>query len=147
MDKEKLRQSIKEIAELKDSEVDELIELFNRKVQSKNPKSEIELLIEAKNANSDPMLILPELGIKTHVYTLFIYNNILLNGNDTPENILSELKLSNDCDLLNTIGLMNFSTDWLQNPEEKIASLEEKGLKYIRQFAVYLINFFKELGI
>jgi hypothetical protein len=48
--------------------------------------------IEAKKANRDPMFILPQIGIATHVYPLFVYNNILMYGQDSPENILSEVK-------------------------------------------------------
>jgi len=132
-----------------DKEIDEFINLLYREIEnqkSKDKKSEIEVLVEAQKTNRDPMFILPQLGIETHVYTLFVYNNILMYNQDVPENILSELKLVNNPDLLDITGRMSCTTDWLENAEEQIASLEEKGLRYIRQYALDIINYLKNMG-
>jgi hypothetical protein len=132
-----------------DKEIDDLINLLYREIEnqkSKEKKSDIDLLLEAKKSNRDPMFILPQLGIQTHVYTLFVYNNILMYGQDEPENILAELKLVNNHDLLEITGKMDCSPDWLKNAEEQIAFLEGKGLKYIRHYALDIINFKKSMG-
>ena len=132
-----------------EKEIDDLMNLLYHEIESqktKEKKSDIELLIEAKKANRDPMFILPQLGIPTHVYTLFVYNNILMYAQDEPENILSELKLVNNPDLLEIIGEMGYSPDWLENAEKQIAFLEGKGLKYIRQYALDMINYLKSMG-
>ena len=132
-----------------DKEIDDLISLLYREIESRkniDKKSDLELLIEAKKTNRDPMFILPRLGIATHVYTEFVYNKILMHGQDEPEHILSELKLANNPDLLDITGRMRFSPDWLDNAEEQIASLEGKGLKYIRQYALDIINDLKSMG-
>ena len=132
-----------------EKEIDDLINLLYREIENqktKEKKSDIELLIEAKKSNRDPMFILPQLGIETHVYTLFVYNNILMFGQDEPENILSELKLVNNFDLLEITGKMKYSTDWLERAEKQIAFLEGKGLKYIRQYALDMINYLKSMG-
>ena len=100
-----------------DKEIDDLINLLYQEIGSqknKDKKSDLELLIEARESNRDPMFILPQLGIATHVYTLFVYNNILIHNQDEPENILSELKLANNPDLLDITGKMKFSPDWLK---------------------------------
>jgi len=132
-----------------DKEIDDLITLLEHEAENRkkeNPKSEIELLIEAKETNRDPMFILPQIGIKPHTYTLFVYNNILKNGKDSPENILSELKLANSDELLDITGRMHVSSEWLENTEETITSLEKKGLKYVRQYAADIINYLKGFG-
>jgi hypothetical protein len=132
-----------------DKEIDDLIKLLSYEVENKEketPKSELEILIDAKKTNRDPMFILPQIGIKTHVYTLFVYNNILMYGQDEPENILAELKLVNSDDFLDITGRMHSSPDWLDNAEEKISSLENRGLKYIRQYAMGMINYLKGMG-
>jgi hypothetical protein len=132
-----------------DNEVDELIKLLHneaRKQKDKSPKTELEILIDAQKTNRDPMFILPQLKIKTHVYTLYVYNNILMYLQNTPENILSELKLVNNGDTLDIIGKMTYSTDWLGNPEESILSLENKGLKYVRKYFMAIINDLKKMG-
>jgi len=132
-----------------DKEIDDLIKILHHEVESRKkdaPNSELELLIEAKKTNRDPMFILPQLGIATHVYPLFVYNNILMYGQDSPENILSELKLVNNNELLDILGRMSSSTEWIENVEEKIASLEKRGLKYIRQYTMDIINYLKGFG-
>lgn len=132
-----------------DKEIDDLIEFLYHEVEKRKkdtPKSELELLIEAKETNRDPMFILPQLGIATHVYSLFVYNNILMHGQDSFENILSELKLVNNSELLDILGKMSVSIEWIENAEETISSLEKKGLKYIRQYTMDIINYLKRLG-
>ena len=132
-----------------DKEIDDLIELLYHEVEQRKksaPKSELELLIEAKETNRDPMFILPQIGIATHVYPLFVYNNILMYGQDSPENILSELKLVNNSELLDILGKMRGSTEWIENVEEQITSLEKRGLKYIRQYVMDIINYLKGFG-
>jgi len=62
-----------------DKEIHDLINLLYREIESqknKEKKSDIELLIEAKKSNRDPMFILPQLGIQTHVYTLLYTTKI-----------------------------------------------------------------------
>ena len=132
-----------------DKEIDDLINLLHhererRKIKGKN--ADLELLIEAKKSNRDPMFILPQLGIQPHVYTLFVYNKILMYGQDEPERILEEFRLVNGSDFLEILGKMNYSTDWLENAEDEITSLQEKGLKYIRQYAMDIINYLKSMG-
>jgi len=132
-----------------EKDINDLIKLLYRESESQKNKvkqSDLERLIDAKKTNRDPMFILPQLGIPTHVYTLFVYNNILMYGQNEPENILSELKLVNNPDLLEIIGEMGYSPDWLENAEKQIAFLEEKGLKYIRQYALDMINYLKNMG-
>ena len=133
-----------------DNEIDELIALLEKESANqrhKSKKSPIDLLKEAKDADRDPMFVLSELGISTHVYTLFIYNDILMYEQDEPEKILEELYLVNNDDLLNTLGNMSFSTEWIEDAEKNITALETRGLKYIRKFAVKIINDLKNMGI
>ena len=133
-----------------DNEIDDLVTLLenesaNQRHKSKKPP--IELLKEARSSNRDPMFVLPELGIQTHVYTLFVYNKILMYNRDEPEKILEELNLVNNDDLLNTLGIMDSSTDWLEDAESSIAALEARGLKYIRRYLTEIINDLKKAGL
>ena len=134
-----------------DNEIDDLIALLEKESANqrhKNKKTPVELLKEAKDANRDSMFILPELGIRTHVYTEFVYEKIFLQNQDIAENILEELILVNSDDkLLNKLGIMSGSpSDWLKNPEGTITALEARGLKYIRRFAMDIINYLKGFG-
>jgi len=132
-----------------DNEIEELIMILENESVSqrkKNKKPPLDLLKEAKTSNRDPMFVLPELGIQTHGYTLFVYNEILMFAQDEPENILEELNFVNNDDLLNTLGKMMFSAEWTENAESHIAALEVRGLKYIRRFAMGIINDLKKSG-
>ena len=131
-----------------DNEIDELINLLEKESiqKAKNSKTDVEILREAKETNRDYMFILPQLGITTHVYTGFVYNNILMKEEDTVENILEELKFVNNSDLLNTLGIMDCTSDWLKDAESTITDMENKGLKYVRKFAMLHINFTKKMG-
>ena len=127
-----------------DNEIDKLIELLEKEsqnVKSSSSLSEIEILCEAKATKRDPMFILPAIGITTHVYTIWVYQNILLKSRDTPKNVLIELKRLN-FDLLNTVGNMHNNIEWLENPETFIETMEEKGLQYIRSYVKSILNDF-----
>jgi len=119
-----------------DNEIDKLIEFLER--ESKNlkegpNKSDVEILIESKARKRDPMFALPAIGVTPHVYSIWVYENILLKSRDMVENVLIEFKRLN-YDLLDTIGNMDNKNEWRKNPEEFIKTMEKKGLIYIRSY-------------
>lgn len=65
--------------------------------------SEIKFLKEAQESNMEAEVALSMLKITYHKYTVFVYDVMLLNRNDTVENILKELKLVDNSEMLNTI--------------------------------------------
>lgn len=95
-------------------------------------KSEHQILKDAQENRESPVNILPELGIETHSYTLFIYNYILLFKRDTVENILAELKKSNNSKILTALG--NLEQGNVKDPEKVIQKLKRAGIKYIDDF-------------
>jgi hypothetical protein len=120
-----------------EKDVDELIELLYREAENfknRDENHDINLLKDAVSAKRDSSFILPQIGISTHVYTNYVYHRILLEQNDEPENVLKELKTVTELNLLDKIGRMTFSYEWLRNGEEEVKTLEEKGLIYIRQY-------------
>jgi hypothetical protein len=134
-------------AVLWDKELDDLINLLCRESNEKkaaDPKAEIDILVDAMNTNRDPMFILPQIGIATHTYTLWVYNVILLKHEDTPVNVLAELKKSMEGDLLNQIGIID--SRLVNNFEDAVSSLEKNGLRYIRQYAENRIEDLKAWG-
>jgi hypothetical protein len=120
-----------------EKEVDDLIELLFREAENyknRDGNHDLNLLKEAISAKRDSSFILPQIGISTHVYTEYVYHRILLEQIDEPENVLKELKIVSEHDVLEIIGRMTFSYEWLKNGEVEVKALEEKGLKYIRQY-------------
>jgi hypothetical protein len=95
-------------------------------------KSECQILKEAQDNRESPFEVLPELGIATHSYTIFIYIHILLSKRDTVENILAELKKANNSKTLNALG--KFEQGNVKKPEQLIKKLKQEEIKYIDDF-------------
>jgi hypothetical protein len=97
-----------------------------------NAKSELQVLLEAQQTRQDPQYVLPELKIATHIYTIFVYEKILLEQKDSVENILHSLKFSSHYDILNALGSLCFvPTD---QDSAIIHFLKSIGVKYVDQF-------------
>ncbi|MDX5423633.1 MAG: hypothetical protein LPK14_15370 [Hymenobacteraceae bacterium] len=67
----------------------------------------IEMLYLAQQERQNAFDVLPELGYVTHVYTLFLYEQLLLNGEASPEEILQELEKITELDCLSDLGTMS----------------------------------------
>lgn len=118
-----------------ETELNERVEQLHKKAKKyllSNPKTEIQTLIEAKEQNKDWADVLPELKISTHSYTIFVYNQIFLQGKDTVENVLYALKLANRSGLLGVIG--NLENGNIENAAEAINAIKAEGIKYIDEF-------------
>lgn len=130
-----------------EAEVDKLIMLLQKEsdIQKNKPKkTELEILIEAKEGKRDPMNILPRIGISTHEYTLFVYDVILMKDIDSPENVLAELKKTNTGDMLGTLGRMGDCRYYLNKRKIKTmlkqASDDEKLNIYIQMLEKEGVN-------
>ncbi len=116
-------------------ELDERAEQLKKAAEKyllSSPESDLQILTEGRDAKSNPFAILPLLKVTPHAYTLFVYNQILLQGKDSVENVLHELKLANQSAILGTIG--NLEQGNMQNPDEQITRLKGLGIKYIDDF-------------
>ena len=102
------------------------------KYLSSNAKPELETLREAQKTQKSAFSVLPVLKVSTHVYTIFVYEHILLKRKDTLENILHELNFANRPEILQALGLINQGT--LGNQTEVVEALRSMGLKYIDAF-------------
>ena len=76
--------------------------------------------------------MLAELSLPTHSYTVFVYEDILLEDKDTVENVLHELRFVSKLGVLGTLGELEQGA--IKNEVEIIKLLEINGLKYIHQF-------------
>ncbi len=118
-----------------DFEVEERMKQLHKKATEyllSKPKSELQILREAQEYKTDPFMVLPELKISTHLYTCFVYNNMLLKKRDSIENILDELKFVNRNGYLGTLGRIGFSKD--KDHSQLVEYLDRKGVRYIHQF-------------
>lgn len=99
---------------------------------SAEPLSDIKILQIAKQDYRSALNVLAELSLPTHSYTVFVYEDILLEDKDTVENVLHELKFVSKLGVLGTLGQLEQGA--IKNEDETIELLEINGLKYIRQF-------------
>jgi hypothetical protein len=103
-------------------------------------ETSISVLTKAKDLKLDPFGVLPELKIITHIYSIFVYEEILLKERDTPENVLKELELFNTDDSILFVNKLieSFRIAGERNFEKQNIS----ELKYINQFILsdYLNN-------
>jgi ribosomal protein L30/L7E len=95
-------------------------------------KPETQILRDAQENKASAFSTLPELGITTHSYTIFVYEKILLAKRDKIENILEELRRANQPRTLHI--LENLSEGNVEKPDEVIEVLKHLGLKYIDDF-------------
>jgi len=128
-----------------DTEVYERIKLLHQtatKYLLSNAKPELQTLRDAQELKQNAFVILPELKISTHTYTIFVYEKILLKGKDKPENILHELKFVNHPDILDALGRLGLGT--LENEPTIVSILKAVGVKYIDQFIMHNSNLFSD---
>jgi hypothetical protein len=122
-----------------DFEVENRIKLLHKTATEyllSNAKSELQTLRDAQELNEDPFIVLPELKISTHIYTFFVYNEVLLQRKDTVENILHELKFVNQNNILGTIGKLKPNNI----KSEVIQTLKDSGVKYLDQYIFFNSN-------
>jgi hypothetical protein len=97
-------------------------------------KSELKILENAKINKLNPFNVLPELNIKTHIYTIFIYDKILLPEKDSVENIWRELQLTRDPQVLDYTGKIGLKEYDFEPHVDYEKLLQPKGLKYLQEF-------------
>jgi len=116
-------------------ELEELISFLEdiaREYLLANTETSIKILSNAKELKLDPFSVLPELKILTHIYSIFVYEEILLKEKDSPENVLKELVLFNtDESILFVNKLME---SYGINTEQNFTKQNNSELKYINQF-------------
>ncbi|MFD1186188.1 hypothetical protein [Pontibacter rugosus] len=97
----------------------------------------VEMLRQAQREQLSAFDVLPELGLSTHVYTLYLYEQLLLKQEATSENILQELEKASDLNLLDKIGKMVSK----EQPRRTKAYRELKeSLPYLDSFIEYTLH-------
>jgi hypothetical protein len=100
-----------------------------------DPLSDIQVLKNAQEHNHDVSTVLAELKIKNHLYTHFVFDEILIKRKDTLENILYELKLTKNPEILTDLGYVGVIDD--KDSKYKIQILKDIGVKYLDLYMAY----------
>ena len=94
-------------------------------------KTDVQILEEAVELKLDPEQVLPEFGITSHLYTLFVYKEILLTKRDEPLAVLEALRLANDKKTLNLLGIVALAKNFGEEEKKMLEYLNTKGVKYL----------------
>jgi hypothetical protein len=95
-------------------------------------KTPNEILQKAQQYKEDAILVLPELKVQLSLYSLFVYDEILMKQKDTIDHVWDEFKFCKDEKIRSLIAnLSDPNTD-----EVALLSmmLEANGLRYVKQF-------------
>jgi hypothetical protein len=96
-------------------------------------KTEAQILEESIQNKLNPEQVFAELGITKHLYTIFVYNEILLNKLDHPLSVLKAMRLANDPKTLNLLGVVALTKN-LVVKKEMLEYLSNKGIKYLDNY-------------
>lgn len=94
-------------------------------------KTETQILDEAIEQKLEPEKVLPEFGITSHLYTLFVYKEILLAKKDHPLAVLEALRLADEPKTLNLLGIVALTKNFGEEEKKMLEYLNAKGIKYL----------------
>lgn len=97
-------------------------------------KTEAQILEEAIANKLEPEQVLPELGITSHLYTLFVYKEILLAKRDHPLAVLKALRLADDPKTLNLLGIVALTKNFGEEEKKMLEYLNARGIKYLDHY-------------
>ena len=99
-------------------------------------RREVQVLEDAKAAQSNPFNVLPEIGVITHTYTLFVYESILLKQQHPAQEVWACLKKTKQPEVIEALGNL-YSADPAE-AEVPLAFLRIRGLNYLDEFVAAL---------
>lgn len=95
-------------------------------------KTSHEILSQAQQNEEDAILVLPELKVQLSLYTLFVYDEILMKQKDSIDHVWDEFKLCKDEKIRSLIA--NLSDPNIDEVVLLSMMLEANGLRYVKQF-------------
>lgn len=94
-------------------------------------KTETQILIKAVENKLEPEQVLAEFGITSHLYTKFVYKEILLTKRDHPSAVLEALRLADDPKTLNLLGIVALTKNFGEEEKKMLEYLNAKNIKYL----------------
>ncbi len=95
-------------------------------------KTSHEILTQAQQNKEDAIFVLPELKVQLSLYTLFVYDEILMKQKDSISHVWDEFKLCKDEKIRSLIA--NLSDPNIDEVALLSIMLEANGLRYVKQF-------------
>ena len=120
-----------------DDEIESTLDLLKSAATAyllSTPIPDMQLLSEAQNLGIEAMEVLPLLHVSIHLYTLFVYQNILLTGKDSPMNVYEALKKADKPQILEDLGKLALCGSFHQEEKELLARLSHSGIHYLHEY-------------
>ncbi|WP_061298456.1 restriction endonuclease [Leptospira borgpetersenii] len=109
------------------------LEKAKRRYAQRPVKSRLEVLTEALTiADPNPFEFLPRIGIGTHVYQIFLFEEKLIYGQESVANVLKEMLLAEDH--LQELGLLEYGEEGSMQNYLRYTSLKELSFRYLDDF-------------
>ena len=118
-----------------DVEMNRLIALLHKMAADyllSDVKTPNEILQKAQQNKEDAILVLPELKVHLSLYSLFVYDEILIKQKDSIEHVWDEFKLCKDEKIRSLIA--DLSDPNIDEVALLSIVLEANGLRYVKQF-------------
>ena len=118
-----------------DVEMNRLIALLHKMAADyllSDVKTPNEILEKAQQNKEDAILVLPELKVQLSLYSLFVYDEILIKQKESIEHVWDELKLCKDEKIRSLIA--DLSDPNIDEVALLSIVLEANGLRYVKQF-------------
>jgi len=98
------------------------------------------ILTDAQKCDEDSDMVLREFDLPHHVYTDFVYDEMLLKQKASVEDVLHDFKLlMEDRKALSSLGMFALQNS-SRKDREYLTKLETKGLNYLNEFHVYVLK-------
>jgi hypothetical protein len=124
----------KETVEKSVQSIIEMLHLTAHAYLSSTPETEQAILEKALLNSSKAEHILPILGISTHLYTIYVYNEVFLKKKDNPAAVLEALKLADSPKTLNILGILALSDNFGEEEKTMLEYLNRVGIKYLSDY-------------
>ncbi len=100
------------------------------------PRPPAQVLQEARRTEANPFNILPELGISTNTYSMFVYQHVLLHTEESAEKIWQALQIANQPKIVAALG--NFENTDFDKANIGVGLLKEAGVLFLDEFINYV---------
>ncbi len=116
----------------------EQLSLEAEKYLASKPSSLKQLISDARNNQSDPFEVLPEIYVGPNSYTLFVYHEVMLKSSLSDDDIILEFQIIRDSGCLMDIYMLTQMEQYKNSESYKY--LKSLGLKYVDDYMVWYVR-------
>jgi hypothetical protein len=100
-------------------------------------KPDAKIIDEAKRELLTREEVFMQIGVKAHIYTFYVFDNILLENKDTNENIAYALNLTKEEGMLNNLGIAAMCTNYGEEEYKLLENLRKRNIPYLQEYLDY----------